>query len=164
MTKKRTNNKFTKEEDCRLRQLVNQYGEGCWDEISARMKTRNFRQCHDRWVYFLSPKINNSPWTLEEDKKLIKLVNELQGKWVRISKRFRGRNDTQIKNRWNFLKRTRHLEDIKIIKKKTPVSLGMPTFQPELFGTIDDVLDKLSTDFQFESVACFDEMNDFLIW
>ena len=165
MATKRTNKKFTREEDDRLRQLVHEFGESSWDEVSARMKTRNMRQCHDRWVYFLSPKINNNPWTVEEDMRLIRLTEELQGRWVRIAKKFRGRNDTQIKNRWNHLKKTNHLPDVKRAKKKEVATLGMPIFQPDQFGTINDILDKLSADIQMDnSIACMNDMNDFLIW
>ena len=109
---KRKNNKFTYEEDAKLRKLVNEYGEKSWDIIASHMKGRNIRQVHDRWVYYLSPNVCNSPWTDEEDEKLIHLTQELNGRWVQISKRFNGRNDTQIKNRWNFLKKRLSLPDL----------------------------------------------------
>ena len=112
-TKKRTNNKFTYEEDRMLRKLVKDYGESAWEEIATQMHGRNPRQCHDRWAYYLSPKINHAPWTDEEDKRLIKAYNELNGKWVQIAKRFKGRNDVQIKNRWNTLKKIMELPKIK---------------------------------------------------
>ena len=114
--KKRTNRKFSYDEDRALRRLVKQFGESSWDEISKHMNERNPRQCHDRWCFYLSPKINHSPWTDEEDKRLIKAYTELNGKWVQISKRFKGRTDTQIKNRWNTLNKLMHLP--KIEKKK----------------------------------------------
>ena len=103
---KRMNHKFTKEEDVKLKKLVNNYGESAWDEIASLMEGRNPRQCHDRWCSYLSPNINNSPWTEEEDKKIIKLQSEFKGKWVQMSKRFKGRTDIQLRNRWNVLKKT----------------------------------------------------------
>ena len=109
---KRTNKKFSQEEDARLRKLVNEYGESAWEEIAYQMKGRNPRQVHDRWVYYLSPKVSNAPWTEEDDEKLIQLTKDLNGKWVQIAKRFKGRNDTQIKNRWNILKKRMNLPDI----------------------------------------------------
>ena len=96
---KRRNRKFRPEEDRRLRNLVKKYGEMSWDEIAAKMEGRNVRQCHDRWYYYLSPALNISPWTEEEDKKLIMLTQEYNGKWVEISKKFNRRTDVQIKNR-----------------------------------------------------------------
>ena len=76
------------------------------------MVGRNARQCHDRWKYYLSPKINHAPWTEEDDRNLIKAYTELNGKWVNIAKRFKGRTDTQIKNRWNTLNRIMYLPKI----------------------------------------------------
>ena len=112
MKARRTNHKFSPDEDQRLRELVKQFGEKDWDEIAANMKGRNERQCHDRWTYYLSPNINNSPWTKEEDDLLLDLSKKLNYKWVKISKHFKGRNDTQIKNRWNTLKKKLNLPDI----------------------------------------------------
>ena len=112
-TKKRTNHKFKPEEDLQLRKLVKQYGVLSWEEIATLMEGRNARQCRDRWYYYLSPKINNEPWSAEEDRRLIQICYELNGKWTKIAKRFKGRTDTQIKNRWNTLKKTLNLPNIK---------------------------------------------------
>ena len=117
---KRTNRKFSKEEDNRLKELVREYGENSWDDIALQMKDRNIRQCHDRWFFYLSPKINNAPWTEEEDKKLIKYAEQLNGKWVQIAKHFKGRNDTQIKNRWNSLKKRITLPEFTRKRTKKP--------------------------------------------
>ena len=112
MKTKRTNHKFTAQEDAKLRKLVREYGTCSWEEVASHMEGRNQRQCHDRWIYYLSPSINNSPWTDEEDERLLSLCKELNYKWVKISKHFKGRNDTQIKNRWNTLKKKLNLPDI----------------------------------------------------
>ena len=104
--KKRMNKKFTPEEDQKLKSLIKKLGENAWEEVVYLMEGRNMRQCKERWTYYLSPKVKNLPWTPEDDARLIKLATEMQGKWVQISKKFKGRNDTQIKNRWNTLKKT----------------------------------------------------------
>ena len=97
--------KFTISEDALLRTLVKKYGDNDWERIAELMGGRNVRQCKDRWEYYLSPNVNNSPWTEEEEAKLVRLVNEIGFRWVKISKFFQGRTDTQIKNKWNVLKR-----------------------------------------------------------
>ena len=105
----RTKNKFTPEEDKRLEELVEEFGENSWEEITEQMEGRNVRQCKDRWTRYLSPNVNKSKWTPEEEKLLIKLVKDLNFRWVQISKHFKGRTDNQIKNKWNILKKHVHI-------------------------------------------------------
>ena len=126
--KKRTNKKFSAAEDRILRMLVRECGEYAWEEISGLMPGRNLRQCKNRWFYYLSPKISKDPWTEEDDKRLIELTMQLNGKWVQISKRFRGRTDTQIKNRWNFLKKKFNLNDVsrRTATKEPEISSEIP--------------------------------------
>ena len=166
--KKRTNKKFSVEEDQKLKKLVQEFGEFAWEEISLRMRGRNVRQCHDRWVYYLSPKVSTAPWTDEEDQRLIKLAQKLNGKWVQIAKRFKGRNDTQIKNRWNILKKKMNLPVInRHCKTKNNESQSSP---PEMEEPTDDVpktglfaesfLDKFTSIFQDHELSEFS--NDFL--
>ncbi|EAX96180.1 Myb-like DNA-binding domain containing protein [Trichomonas vaginalis G3] len=97
--------KVTAEEDRKLRQLVYIHGENNWEEISKRMQNRNVRQCHDRWHYYLSPNINTSVWTTAEENTLLEYVEQFGSKWIKIASMFPGRNDIQIKNKWNSLKR-----------------------------------------------------------
>jgi myb proto-oncogene protein len=103
-------NKFSEAEDRALRELVGQYGDSDWGLISSKMPNRNVRQCHDRWVYYLSPDINNEPWTEEEEMELINLINSVGLRWVKISKIHGKRNDVQLKNRWNIIKRRMNLK------------------------------------------------------
>lgn len=97
--------KFTLEDDELLKKLVARYGENNWIRVANGMQNRNERQCRERWVYYLSPKINTSPWTEEEDQLLISKVHEMGNKWVKISAYFPFRTDAMIKNRYNLLKR-----------------------------------------------------------
>ena len=64
--KKGVRKQFTKEEDQQLLELVEKYGEEKWKLISKHMPNRSTRQCHERYKYFLSPKLSNRPWTDEE--------------------------------------------------------------------------------------------------
>ena len=152
MPKKRTNKKFSSEEDAKLRQLVKQYGQNAWEEVSTRMNGRNIRQCKDRWFYYLSPKVKSDPWTEEDDAKLIKLVSELNGKWVMIARRFKGRNDTQIKNRWNTLKK---LQDQPMALNK-PVKTSPKTYESNNKTTADKTLFDLFNQCFQESIDLFD--------
>ena len=98
--------KFTIEEDNLLINLVNNSKNIInWDKISLELENRSARQCKDRWNNYLSPNINKSEWTLEEDKILIEKQKEYGPKWVLISQFFKNRTDISVKNRWISLMR-----------------------------------------------------------
>ena len=126
-TKKRTTKKFSKNEDDMLRHMVKLFGENSWDDVASSMPGRNARQCKDRCIYYLSPRINKSPWTPEDDQRLIKTCQELNWKWVKIAKKFIGRTDTQIKNRWNTLKKNKNIAE----KGKNLISHNITDIPPE---------------------------------
>ena len=97
--------KFTPAEDETLKKLVAEYGENDWETVSKKMSFRNQRQCKERWFNYLSPNINSSPWTTEEDEKLEQLHQQLGSKWVQIAKFFPSRTDINIRSRWMVLQR-----------------------------------------------------------
>ena len=125
--------KFTREEDNKLREYVNELGEDKWEEIANLMGNRNARQCHDRWKYYLSPNVNNEPFTQEEDALLIKLVSKYGGMWVQISKKFKNRSDIQMKNRWNILKKQFNLMAPSLQFQQGFMSFNMPPPYPPYF-------------------------------
>ena len=110
--------KFTLSEDNLLQKLVEKMGDTNWVEIAAMIPGRNPRQCHDRWFYYLSPNVKKTPWTEEEELLLCKCVREIGPHWVRISRMFEGRTDTQIKNKWNVLKRRIDFDHVYTEKKE----------------------------------------------
>ena len=102
-TMKKKRHIFTAEEDEKLKQLVQQKGCYKWEEIASEMEGLNPRQCKDRWTNFLNPKIVSKPWTPEEEIRLLQLVRSFGNCWVQIARRFNGRTDVQIKNKYNSL-------------------------------------------------------------
>ena len=103
----KVNRRFTPEEDQKLTELVQLYGAGNWIFIASCMKTRNSRQCKDRWCQYLSPEANQSAWTEEEEERLKQLYQKYNGKWLEIGKYFEGRALSQIRNKWKTLERRR---------------------------------------------------------
>lgn len=95
---------FSKDEDAKLKELVNCYGTN-WNAISEKMGNRNARQCKERWTNYLSPNVIMKPWTSEEDEFLKNKLAEFGPKWVKISTYFQNRTDIQLKNRWFVLMR-----------------------------------------------------------
>lgn len=113
--KRKIRNKFTLEEDQKLRELVQKHGEHSWNLISSLMENRNQRQCRERWKHYLSCDLNEAskPWSKEEDKILLKRYNELGGKWTKIARELPGRSDLQVKIRFmnHINKKNRHKLD-----------------------------------------------------
>ena len=103
--KKTKHRKFTAEEDKKLKSAISVHGTSDWMKIASLMEGRNSRQCRERWLNYLSPKLNNSEWTKEEDQFLLEKINEMGKLWVQIAKYFPGRTDQMMKNRYNKLKR-----------------------------------------------------------
>jgi len=99
--------KFTPEEDARLLELVHEYGTKEWITIASLMRTRNPRQCRERWHNYLNPTLKMGNWTPEEDELLVKKYAVYGSKWSRIARFFKKRSDLSLRNRWQLLERKR---------------------------------------------------------
>ena len=109
---------FSHEEDFRLAQLVEEYGNSDWLLIASMMDKRNSRQCRERWINYLSPDINTSKWKPEEDRLLLQKHKEIGPKWVQISKFLDGRTEIMVKNRFQVLQRRLNKEKEEAIEQK----------------------------------------------
>lgn len=67
---------WTKEEDFTLETLVNK-GFRFWKEISSHIPGRTPKQCRERWQQNLHPSLIRTPFTPEEDDRLLKLHSKL---------------------------------------------------------------------------------------
>ena len=94
---------WSKEEDSKLRELVDRHGPNKWAAIAKDLGSKTSKQCRRRWKNVLDMDAKTSTWTAEEDKRLIKYHQELGNKWTEISKRFGDRTDNAAKNRWHAL-------------------------------------------------------------
>lgn len=106
--------KWEEEEDSKLVSLVAQYGED-WALISKLMSSRNNKQVRDRYLNILNPSISKTPFSLDEDQKIIKYEKLYGRNWKFISSFFKGRTPDKIKNRFYTLKkrtkRKLHIEE-----------------------------------------------------
>ena len=72
-----------------------------WNKIAEKLENKNAHQCQTRWQTILDPNRVKGPWTKEEDKKLIELVNKFgPEKWSKISSFLTGRLGKQCRERW----------------------------------------------------------------
>ena len=111
MSRAHPRNKFSLEEDNKLKELIRIHGPNNWNLISNLIGTRTPRQCKERWINYLDPNLNTDVWTPEEDRLIIAKFNELGPRWVRIASIFHHRTDTMIKNRYQLLKRKKQREE-----------------------------------------------------
>lgn len=93
--------RWLKEEDSQLRTYIEVLGERSWKKISGFLKTRSPLQCLHRWTKILKPGMIKGSWTLEEDSKLIKWVQDNGArKWSKAALFIKGRNGKQCRERW----------------------------------------------------------------
>ena len=123
---KKQKKKFTVYEDALLIKYVSLFGENNWKLISKYFTNRNTRQLRERYTLYLKPGNLDTPWTHEEDILLYQKIKEIGKHWSLLAKYFKGRNQNNIKNRWNFHLKcgtNLHIEDEKSSKtQKTSVN------------------------------------------
>ncbi|CAL1529585.1 unnamed protein product [Lymnaea stagnalis] len=92
--------KWSKEEDEKLRKIVEAKGFHDWKVVCSFFVDRTDIQCQHRWHKVLNPDLIKGPWTREEDNRVIQLVNEYGPKrWTLISKHLKGRTGKQCRER-----------------------------------------------------------------
>ncbi|XP_045106627.1 myb-related protein A-like isoform X4 [Portunus trituberculatus] len=93
--------RWNKEEDEKLKGLVEQHGEK-WEVIAGWFLDRSDVQCQQRWHKVVNPELVKGPWTKEEDEKVIELVDKYGPKrWTLIAKHLKGRIGKQCRERWH---------------------------------------------------------------
>ncbi|KAK8867250.1 hypothetical protein M9Y10_010227 [Tritrichomonas musculus] len=117
-SKKNSRFHFTKEEDDKIKELVNQFGTKSWTVIAAFMNGRNPKQIRDRYSNYLMPGIFHGEWSKEEDDLLIKKFKEYGSKWSIIQNFFPNRSSNSIKNRWHYFLHKKYEKLIEAEKKE----------------------------------------------
>jgi len=81
---------------------VDRHGGKNWKKIAEELPGRSDVQCLHRWQKVLNPSLIKGPWTEEEDRLVLHLV-EKNGpqKWTMIAEHLPGRIGKQCRERWH---------------------------------------------------------------
>lgn len=103
VNKKKLGERWRKEEDSVLSKAVEKDGWN-WNVAAFFVYGRDNRQYRERFVLRLSVQNRDlGSWKGKENKRLLKLQKQYGNKWQEISKRFNGRNSTQVAARCRIL-------------------------------------------------------------
>jgi hypothetical protein len=86
-------------EDNRLLAGILRFGLENWQSIAEFVGNgRSRAQCSQRWTRGLNPRISKKPWSAEEERRLLELVDRYgQKNWARIASIFGNRCDVQCR-------------------------------------------------------------------
>ncbi|KAF1617058.1 UNVERIFIED_CONTAM: snRNA-activating protein complex subunit 4, partial [Eudyptes robustus] len=95
---------WTPEEDAMLLAAVKKYGERDWYKIRTEVPGRSDAQCRDRYLKALHCDVKKGKWSLEEEEKLIELVQKHGlGHWSKIASELPHRTGSQCLSKWKLM-------------------------------------------------------------
>jgi hypothetical protein len=103
---------WTKEEDAILLKIVQGMQMPMkWSVVAQNLHDRTGKQCRERYVNHLNPRLKVTDWNPVEDSTIFHLYNTIGSHWAKMSKVIPGRTDNGIKNRFHNLRRQYERED-----------------------------------------------------
>jgi hypothetical protein len=119
--------RWSQDEDKKLKEAIEPFLNESrinWSVVKQSVLGRTDVQCRERWVNVLDPSINATPFSPEEDEKLLNLVESFgSGSWARISIEMgHSRTDNQCWRRWKKISKTATASAKNNPKKKNKTS------------------------------------------
>ncbi|XP_013870107.1 myb-related protein B [Austrofundulus limnaeus] len=99
----KTDSHHWKKWDETLKHLVKEFGCSSWSAVALHFQgQRSQLQCQHRWQQIKNPGLVKGPWTQEEDRRVVELVQKHGMKrWSLIAKQLHTRNGKQCRERWH---------------------------------------------------------------
>lgn len=139
---------FSEAMDRKLMKLVDVYGTNNWNMVARNFKDQSAKKCQERWRLYLSPKIEEIPWSQEEDKMLLMLESQIGTKWTLISQRLTRRTAGDVRNRFLKIKRRESKQHSKkaVAENKTVEKiLPLHAMKPKVVHKQENILKKENT-------------------
>ena len=90
-----------------------------WPAVAKSLPNRTGKQCRERYLNHLSPKLKQANWTPEEDTTMITLYFKFGPQWANMTKMIKGRTDNSIKNRFHHQRRRMEKDEVRAGKFRT---------------------------------------------
>lgn len=87
-----------------------------WPAIAESISGRSGKQCRERYLNHLKPKLKMEDWSALEDALLFHMYTLFGSKWALMRKALFGRTDSRIKNRFHFLRRRLEKDAVKFLQ------------------------------------------------
>ncbi|KAG1504870.1 hypothetical protein G6F46_000686 [Rhizopus delemar] len=105
--------KWSVEEDRALKRAVDFYGDNCWFRVQKLVPGRTDVQCRERWNYILvNPNVLKeetvqAPFTEEDKRRIMKLVEEHGKKWSYIASLLGKKSGKDVRSAWVAMEKSR---------------------------------------------------------
>jgi len=81
---------WSKDEDALLKSLVDHQQKISdtikWSVVAIQLRNRNSKQCRERWLNHLNPRVRKGEWSVEEEQIFLEAHKRLGNAWSEIAK------------------------------------------------------------------------------